>query len=98
MFVVKQASFAIPNRTLLQPISVQFEQGKVYGLIGHNGSGKSTLIKLLAKQQPLSSGEILFDNQPLDTWSNREFAKRVAYLPQHLPQATNLTAKELIAM
>lgn len=72
MFVVKQASFAIPNRTLLQPISVQFEQGKVYGLIGHNGSGKSTLIKLLAK--------------------------RVAYLPQHLPQATNLTAKELIAM
>ncbi|AGO16497.1 ABC transporter ATPase [Glaesserella parasuis 29755] len=48
MFVVKQASFAIPNRTLLQPISVQFEQGKVYGLIGHNGSGKSTLIKLLA--------------------------------------------------
>ena len=98
MFVVKQASFAIPNRTLLQPISVQFEQGKVYGLIGHNGSGKSTLIKLLAKQQPLSSGEILFDNQPLDAWSNREFAKRVAYLPQHLPQATNLTAKELIAM
>ncbi|MDO9734837.1 hypothetical protein Q7535_12000, partial [Glaesserella parasuis] len=37
----------------------------------------------------LSSGEILFDNQPLDAWSNREFAKRVAYLPQHLPQATN---------
>lgn len=60
-------------------------EGKMYGLIGHNGSGKSTLIKLLAKQQPLSSG----DNQPLDAWSNREFAKRVAYLPQHLPQATN---------
>lgn len=98
MFVVQNATFAIPHRTLLQPISLEFEQGKVYGLIGHNGSGKSTLIKLLAKQQPLSAGEIFLDNQPLSRWSPREFAKRVAYLPQHLPNATNLTAKELIAM
>lgn len=98
MFVVQNATFAIPNRTLLQPISLEFEQGKVYGLIGHNGSGKSTLIKLLAKQQPLSAGQILFENRPLAAWSSREFAKRVAYLPQHLPNATNLTAKELIAM
>lgn len=98
MFVVQNATFAIPNRTLLQPISLEFEQGKVYGLIGHNGSGKSTLIKLLAKQQPLSAGQILFENRPLAAWSNRDFAKRVAYLPQHLPNATNLTAKELIAM
>lgn len=98
MFSVQQAGFSIPERTLLHPISLQFEAGKVYGLIGHNGSGKSTLIKLLAKQQPLSSGNILFQNQPLESWSNREFAKQVAYLPQHLPQATNLTARELIAM
>ncbi|MDH2997520.1 iron-hydroxamate transporter ATP-binding subunit [Pasteurellaceae bacterium LFhippo2] len=98
MFIVDQATFAIPNRTLLHPISLRFEQGKVYGLIGHNGSGKSTLIKLLAKQQPLSSGAIHFDDKTLDRWSSRDFAKNVAYLPQHLPTATNLTAKELIAM
>lgn len=98
MFTVQNATFAIPSRTLLHPISLTFEPGKVYGLIGHNGSGKSTLIKLLAKQQPLSDGQILFENRPLAAWSTREFAKRVAYLPQHLPNATNLTAKELIAM
>ncbi|OOH89002.1 iron-hydroxamate transporter ATP-binding subunit [Pasteurellaceae bacterium 15-036681] len=98
MFIVDQASFTIPNRTLLQPISLCFEQGRVYGLIGHNGSGKSTLIKLLAKQQPLSSGSIQFDNKMLEHWSHRDFAKNVAYLPQHLPNTTNLTAKELIAM
>lgn len=98
MFTVEKASFAIPARTLLHPISLTFEQGKVYGLIGHNGSGKSTLIKLLAKQQPLSSGSIAFDGKNLTAWSNRDFAKQVAYLPQHLPNATNLTARELIAM
>ncbi|MGX2956934.1 ABC transporter ATP-binding protein [Ursidibacter arcticus] len=98
MFIVENATFSIPNRTLLHPISLQFERGKVYGLIGHNGSGKSTLIKLLAKQQPLSAGKILVEQQSIADYSARAFAKKVAYLPQHLPNATNLTAKELIAM
>ncbi|WGE87612.1 ATP-binding cassette domain-containing protein [Actinobacillus equuli subsp. haemolyticus] len=98
MFLIENATFAIPTRTLLHSVSLQFEQGKVYGLIGHNGSGKSTLIKLLAKQNTLSGGRILFNQQELSRWSSRDFAKQVAYLPQHLPQATNLTARELIAM
>lgn len=98
MFLIENATFAIPTRTLLHPISLQFEEGKVYGLIGHNGSGKSTLIKLLAKQNALSGGRILFNQQALSRWSSRDFAKQVAYLPQHLPQATKLTARELIAM
>ena len=98
MFQLNQVSFSIPHRTLLQPTSLNFEAGYVYGLIGHNGSGKSTLIKLMARQQPISSGDILLDNRSIQDWQSREFAKRVAYLPQHLPQATNMTAKELIAM
>lgn len=98
MFNIENATFEIPSRTLLHPLSLRFEQGKVYGLIGHNGSGKSTLIKLLAKQNPYSAGVITFDGKPLPEWSSREFAQKVAYLPQHLPQATNLTARELIAM
>ncbi|WP_281772385.1 ATP-binding cassette domain-containing protein [Haemophilus parahaemolyticus] len=98
MFQLQQVSFSIPQRTLLQPISLSFEAGKVYGLIGHNGSGKSTLIKLMARQQPISGGDILLDNRSIKSWNSRDFAKRVAYLPQHLPQATNVTAKELIAM
>lgn len=98
MFTLTQATFAIPQRVLLHQISLTFEQGKVYGLIGHNGSGKSTLIKLLAKQQPLSGGQIFFQNRPLADWASREFARQVAYLPQQLPNATNLTARELVAM
>ena len=68
MFEMKSASFAVNDRTLLHPTDLCFEQGKVYGLIGHNGSGKSTLLKLLARQQPLSDGEIRFDDKPLPAW------------------------------
>ncbi|MDO4626069.1 MAG: ATP-binding cassette domain-containing protein [Pasteurellaceae bacterium] len=102
MFQLEQVSFSISQGknscTLLSPISVNFELGKVYGLIGHNGSGKSTLIKLMARQNPISAGTILLDGKNINQWSSRDFAKRVAYLPQHLPSATNLTARELIAM
>ena len=98
MFKVENVSFSIPARILLHPVSLSFERGKVYGLIGHNGSGKSTLIKLLAKQEPHSTGKILFNDKELSLWSGRDFAKQVAYLPQHLPQTTNLTARELILM
>ena len=98
MFRLDQISLRIPQRTLLFPTSFTFDAGKVYGLIGHNGSGKSTLIKLMARQTQLSGGSISLDGKDIAHWNQREFAKRVAYQPQHLPAATNLTACELIGM
>jgi len=97
MFEVRQASLGINGATLLQPTSLAFEQGRIHGLIGHNGSGKTTLLSLLAGQQAPTSGEILLDGTPLTAWGNRAFARQVAYLPQRLPGAENLTARELIA-
>lgn len=96
MFDVNAATFEIAGKRLLHPVDLSFHEGRVYGLIGHNGSGKSTLIKLLAQQQPATQGLIRFDDRPLGDWGNREFARQVAYLPQHLPSAENLTGRELV--
>ncbi len=96
MFEVNGATFEVSAKPLLHPVDHRFQEGRVYGLIGHNGSGKSTLVKLLARQQAASQGEIRFDGRPLGDWGEREFARRVAYLPQHLPGAETLTGRELI--
>lgn len=98
MFHLHNASYAVPERTLLHDITLSFDTHKVYGLIGHNGSGKSTLLKLLTRQHPLSSGQILLDDKDIKQYSARQYAKQVAYLPQHLPAATALTARELVTM
>lgn len=98
MFQLQNASFAIPGRTLLHDISLTFEPNKVYGLIGHNGSGKSTLLKLLTRQHRLSGGSILLDGKDIRGYSARAYAKETAYLPQYLPAATALTARELVTM
>lgn len=98
MFQLNRLSFSLPERTLLHDINLQFSPNRVYGLIGHNGSGKSTLLKLLTRQIKPSEGSLLLDNRPADAYSAREYARQVAYLPQHLPAATSLTARELVAM
>lgn len=96
MFELESASFGIAERTLLHPLSLNLPSGRMIGLIGHNGSGKSTLIKLLARQQQPSSGIIRLDGKPLSAWGQRDFAKQVAYLPQHSPQTDGLTVRELV--
>jgi len=45
-------------------ISLVFESGRIYGLLGENGAGKSTLMKILSGYQLPDSGEIVIDGQP----------------------------------
>ncbi|MBJ5871373.1 ATP-binding cassette domain-containing protein, partial [Salmonella enterica subsp. enterica serovar Derby] len=97
-FALRSVAFRVPGRTLLHPLSLTFPAGRVTGLIGHNGSGKSTLLKMLGRHQPPSEGDILLDNQPLASWSSKAFARKVAYLPQQLPQAEGMTVRELVAI
>ncbi len=39
-------------------ISLVFEPGRIYGLLGENGAGKSTLMKILSGYQKPTSGEL----------------------------------------
>ncbi|WP_245435425.1 ATP-binding cassette domain-containing protein [Microvirga calopogonii] len=97
-FELTDASFAIPERTLLHPLSLTLPGRRVIGLIGHNGSGKSTLIKLLARQQSATGGTVAFEGRALAEWGERPFARRVAYLPQQTPPASGMLVKELVAL
>ena len=86
VFQLQNLTFSVPGRVLLHDISLEFKPDKVYGLIGHNGSGKSTLLKLLTRQNQPTSGNLLLDNQNIAAYSAHNYAKHVAYLPQHLPR------------
>lgn len=53
---------------------------------------------MLGRHQPPSEGDVLLDYQPLDSWSSKAFARKVAYLPQQLPAAEGMTVRELVAI
>lgn len=46
------------KRVLFDKISMTFDQGKRYGLIGANGAGKSTLMKILSGELEPTDGEV----------------------------------------
>ncbi|SBS40082.1 Iron(3+)-hydroxamate import ATP-binding protein FhuC [Marinomonas spartinae] len=96
MIESKALGFDVNGRALLADFSMAFEPGKIYALVGHNGSGKSTLLKLLAQQQTATSGHILLNGQAIDSWSHKQFAQQVAYLPQQTPATDSLSGRDLV--
>lgn len=53
------------GKPVLQDLSVRFEVGKSYALVGPSGSGKSTLLNLLMGASPDYTGSIAIDGQEL---------------------------------
>jgi ATPase subunit of ABC transporter with duplicated ATPase domains len=45
-------------QTLFEGVSLQFNPGNRYGLVGANGSGKSTFLRILAGEEPPSDGTV----------------------------------------
>jgi len=58
MLTVNELSKSFGDQTLFEDVSIQFNQGSRYGIVGANGSGKSTLLRILAGQEESSGGQI----------------------------------------
>ena len=94
-FQLRGVGYRVQGRSLLRDVDLGLRAGRFYALLGHNGSGKSTLMNLMARQLEPSTGHISFEAMGVRDWAPRAFARRVAYLPQRLPEATGLTVREL---
>lgn len=62
---IKDAGLKIGKYEILKNINVQFERGKIHGIVGRNGSGKSMLFKCICGFIKLSEGEILVDGKKI---------------------------------
>ena len=51
------------DKPLMDPLSLTFEDGKIYGILGKSGCGKSTLLKTIAKMQKQISGTVQRDDK-----------------------------------
>ncbi|TCU22200.1 iron complex transport system ATP-binding protein [Rhizobium laguerreae] len=95
-FVAENIGLLIERNEILCDVSLKFPAGEVIALVGHNGSGKSSLLKMLARQLVPSTGSISYGNQDLRMYSERAFARSVAYLPQDVTTGSEMTVRELV--
>ena len=58
--------------------SADIEAGTVFGLLGPNGAGKTTTFKCMLGLAAPTSGEVLFEGQPLQPL----LFERLAYVPE----------------
>ncbi len=82
MFEVENITVGYGKKQIVHNVNVQIRKGRIVCLLGPNGSGKTTLFKALLGMLPLTTGTIRLDGKAIDTYTSREFAKKVGYVPQ----------------
>ena len=79
--------------TAVDDVSMQIEEGTIYGFLGPNGSGKTTTMKVLCGLLAATSGEGLVLGMNLAR-STQEIKNQVGYMSQKFSIYPDLTVKE----
>lgn len=98
MIRAEALTYRVPNRVILDRISISLDAGNVVALVGPNGAGKSTLLKILAGEIEPNEGQVFFDEKPLGSYSKRALALRRAVMPQEVLLAFAFTVEEVVTM
>ncbi|MBN6192578.1 MULTISPECIES: methionine ABC transporter ATP-binding protein [Microbacterium] len=64
-----------PEVVAVDDVTLDIDQGDVYGIIGYSGAGKSTLVRLINALEPATSGTITVDGVDLTTLGERELRR-----------------------
>lgn len=97
MLSVKHLTFAYRGgRDVVSNVSFELAAGEVLSVLGANGSGKSSLLKLLARVEEPSSGDIALRGAAMTTYSRRDWARQIGYLAQHADISLPLRGMDVV--
>ncbi|MGM0216473.1 ABC transporter ATP-binding protein [Enterococcus sp. AZ109] len=63
------------RRFILKNVSVGFEKGKLYSILGKSGSGKTTFLSLISALDTPKEGQVLFNGKDIATIGHEKFRK-----------------------
>lgn len=75
-------SYREEDRPALNGISLNFEPGKKYALVGQSGSGKSTILSLILRFYDPSSGSIRIDGRDIREYSQVSLRDQIGLVSQ----------------
>src|SRR5580704_13306228 len=82
----------------LQDASFEFPRNGLITIAGPNGAGKSTLLGILAGLRSPYQGSCTYAGKEVRQWPRRDFARRVAFLPQSVRMEFPFTVEEVVLM
>ena len=91
--IIKNITKNYRKKTVFKDVNIEFEEGKIYGLLGVNGSGKTTFFDCINNDKKITKGECYLEKEDKKikiTKSNTGYVKSIPSVPDFL------TAREFI--
>jgi ABC-type antimicrobial peptide transport system, ATPase component len=82
MIEVKNIEFSYGKKKVLKNVNLEFEKGKMYGILGKSGSGKTTLLSLMSAIEDIQQGQILFDGEEFHAQGITNYRKQIGIIFQ----------------
>ncbi len=97
MLELREVAKSFSGIPAVDGVSFSVRAGEVAGYLGPNGSGKSTTMKMITGIMERTSGEILFDGQPIQR-DLIAFKRRMGYVPEEPHLYSHLSGLEYLKM
>jgi putative ABC transport system ATP-binding protein len=86
----------------IRNVDIEIYQGDFTVIMGNSGSGKSTLMYLLSGLDSVTAGEVYYQEQRIDTYSEKKMAdfraRKIGFIYQGINLVPDLTFSENIAL
>jgi len=83
---------------ILDDINANISEGRLTAVMGPNGCGKTTLLRCIGALLQPSSGQVLIDGIPVQNYSARALAQKVAFVRQQTQTDFDFSAFETVLM
>lgn len=93
MIELKNITKKMGNKLILNDISLQLEEGEIFGLLGRNGSGKTTLLRVIQQIIAPDRGDVYFKG--IRVKDHPKVKRNIAFMPVNQPFYDKYNYKQL---
>ena len=98
MITAKNIKKKYNDQEVLRGIDLKIDKNEFVVILGASGSGKSTLLNILSGLEKSDSGEVVYDNESISDYSERQLTKfrkdKIGFVFQQYYLLNNLTVEQ----
>lgn len=98
MITAKNIKKKYNDQEVLRGIDLKIDKNEIVVILGASGSGKSTLLNILSGLEKSDSGEVIYDNESISDYSEKQLTKfrkdKIGFVFQQYYLLNNLTVEQ----
>ena len=98
MIIAKDIKKKYNDQEVLRGIDLKIDKNEFVVILGASGSGKSTLLNILSGLEKSDSGEVIYDNESISDYSEKQLTKfrkdKIGFVFQQYYLLNNLTVEQ----